>query len=103
MLWLLALSAATALTVLGQHQERDRQFERFATRAETGASFVGAYVDDVFKTEARLGAEVSTDSWQPAGFVSSSALLGSRSVCCSTSRAGWSRWPRVPQSGKGPI
>lgn len=75
-LWLLGVSAAVALTVHGHAQERDRLFERFASRSQTGASFVGAYVDDVFRTEARLGARVSADSWRPGDFVASSALVG---------------------------
>ena len=74
--WLLAVAAVVGITVHGQAQERDRLFERFQLRSDTGASFVGAYVQDVFKTEKRLGAEVTAPSWRPSEFTASANLLG---------------------------
>lgn len=75
-LWLLALAAAVGIASQGQGQERDRLFERFQNRSATGASFVGAYVDDIFKAEKRLAAQISADSWRPSAFASTSGLLG---------------------------
>ena len=75
-LWLLVVAAATAVTLHGQAQERERLFERFQLRSDTGASFVGAYVDDIFKAESRLATQVADPSWRPSEFVASSRLLG---------------------------
>lgn len=74
--WMLAVAAAAGVTLHGQAQEREQAVERFQNRSDTGASFVGAYVQDVFKTERRLGARVSDASWRPSEFVSSSRFLG---------------------------
>ena len=58
-IWLLALAAAAGITLHGQAQERDQLFDRFQQRSDTGASFVGTYVQDIFKVEKRLGAQIS--------------------------------------------
>src|SRR5688572_24457675 len=75
-LWLLAVAAGTVVTLHGQAQERDQLFDRFEQRSDTGASFVSAYVQDIFKVEKRLGAQISDPSWRPSEFVASSRLLG---------------------------
>lgn len=75
-LWLLVLIFAVGVTADGQRGERDRLYERFELRAVTGASFVGAYVDDVFKTEERLALRMSSDSWSTTDFARSAQLLG---------------------------
>jgi len=75
-IWLLALAAAAGITLHGQAQERDQLFDRFQQRSDTGASFVGTYVQDIFKVEKRLGAQISDPSWRPSEFVASSRLLG---------------------------
>lgn len=74
--WLLAAAAAVGVTLHGQGQERDRLFERFQSRTITGASFVSAYVDDIFKAERRLADQLAADSWQTSEFASTSGLLG---------------------------
>lgn len=80
-LWLLCVAAVAGVTARGQHDERDRLFERFASRADTGASFVGAYVDDIFNKEQRLADRVSATAsspadLSPADFSSDAKLLG---------------------------
>ena len=75
-LWLFAVAAIVGVTQHGQAQERDRLFERFQLRSDTGAGFVSAYVQDIFKAEKRLAGLISDPSWRPSEFVASSRLLG---------------------------
>lgn len=74
--WLLCVAAAAGLTAHGQAQERASLVERFQNRADTGASFVGAYVHDVFQTEERLAARAVEPTWRPSQFASSLQFLG---------------------------
>ncbi len=52
--WLLAVVGAGVLLFQAQRGERDSLVERFATRADTSAIFVSAYVDEIFQRERRL-------------------------------------------------
>lgn len=75
-LWLLGVAAAAGLTAHGQMVERERLYERFQNRSDTGSSFVGAYVGNIFETEQRLADKMAPDSWASTDFETSIQFLG---------------------------
>lgn len=75
-LWLVCTAAVAGLTARGHAVERERLYERFQNRSDTGASFVGAYVSDIFATEQRLADRMAPDSWSPKDFEASIQFLG---------------------------
>ena len=68
---------AAGLLSRGQANERGALTERFESRASTGASFVGAYVDYMFETERRLVPRLTSDLDRPEEFTRTTALIGS--------------------------
>ena len=86
--WALCVATAAGLLAHVQAQERDSLFERFQNRSETGSSFVGAYVADVFQAEGRLAAEVTNDGWRTSQFAPSLQLLGFPAAHCSIGMVG---------------
>jgi diguanylate cyclase (GGDEF)-like protein/PAS domain S-box-containing protein len=75
-LWLLCVGAGAGVVERGQSQARDGLFDRFEARSATGASFVGAYVDDVFDSESRLAADLTAEPPRPKRFARAIALMG---------------------------
>ena len=75
-LWLVAMTLSGFLVARGQEAERNGLIERTQSRADTSSGFVSAYVEDVFKTEERLAAEVVQEDWKPTDFEESSEFLG---------------------------
>ncbi|KAA1427390.1 diguanylate cyclase domain-containing protein [Nocardioides antri] len=75
-IWLVCVVAATAVMARGQAQERERLVERFESRADTGASFVGSYVEEVFETEERLVPRLVSDLSRPGEFERTLSLMG---------------------------
>ncbi|HXH79998.1 diguanylate cyclase domain-containing protein [Nocardioides sp.] len=75
-LWLVVMAVAGFFVAQGQDAEREGLIERTQSRAETGSEFVAAYVDDIFKTEQRLAAEVLQPGWQASDFDEDSQFLG---------------------------
>lgn len=75
-LWLVCVAAAAGVLARGQTQEREGLFQRFEARSDTGASFVSAYVDDVFDAEQRLADRVVQDSTRSESFARTVDLMG---------------------------
>ena len=75
--WLLCVLGAAGVLSNGQGNERRALTERFESRASTGASFVGAYVDYMFETERRLVPRLTRDLDRPEEFARTTALIGS--------------------------
>lgn len=74
-LWLLCVAVGAGVVERGQSQAREGTFDRFEARSAPGASFIAAYVDDVFDSEARLAADLG-DTPSPAKFARRTALMG---------------------------
>ena len=74
--WLICVAAAVLVTARGQAAERDRLVERFESRADTGASFVGSYVDEIFEGEERLVPRLVSDLTRPEEFARTTSLMG---------------------------
>ena len=74
--WLVCVAAAAGVLTRGNSQEREGFFQRFEARADTGANFVSAYVDDVFDAELRLAERLVQDSARPGSFARTVDLMG---------------------------
>lgn len=75
-LWLVVVAAIGFFVARGQALEREALVDRTQNRAAVGASFVAAYVDDVFTTEQRLADRVEQPGWQTSDFPEDSEYLG---------------------------
>ena len=74
--WLLVVAAAAFGLASNETQQQNSLSERFASRADTGADFVGAYVDDVFATQGRLIERLDRDVANPEAFAELTAIAG---------------------------
>jgi diguanylate cyclase (GGDEF)-like protein/PAS domain S-box-containing protein len=75
-LWLLVMAALGVMVARGQDQERDALLDRFQSRADTGAGFVTAYVEDVFRSEERLFVALARSESATADFADLAAMQG---------------------------
>ena len=74
-LWLIVMTALAFMVSRNQEQERQALVDQLQSRANTGASVVDAYVDDVFSAERRLTHEVSREGYQSDDFGRTTDLL----------------------------
>ena len=75
-LWLICVAAAGGMLARGQAEEREGFFDRFEARAETGSSYVGTFVDDLFDAESRLAGQVAKKRVGPPWFAQRVHLMG---------------------------
>ncbi|HYO32480.1 MAG TPA: EAL domain-containing protein [Nocardioidaceae bacterium] len=74
--WLAGVTGAVMMVDHGQENEKDELVERFVSRTQTNATFVSAYVDDLFLVERRMAADLRTGPVNDATLGRSARVAG---------------------------